>query len=58
MQLAGQLGGMYGVVEGNDSAPTSQVVMAFFNLQRSLQETFGRWDALRQEGAGLRVVGR
>ncbi len=41
-----------------DSAPTSQVVMAFFNLQHSLQETFGRWDALRQEGAELGVVWR
>lgn len=45
-------------MEGNDSAPTSQVVMAFFNLQRSFQETLGRWDALRQEGAGLGVAGR
>ena len=27
-------------------------------LQRSLQETLGRWDALRQQGAGLGVVGR
>jgi hypothetical protein len=52
MQLAGQLGGLYGIVEGNDSAPTSQVVMVFFNLQRSFQETLGRWDALRQVGRG------
>jgi hypothetical protein len=58
MRLAGELGGLYGIVEGNDSAPTSQVVMAFFNLQRSFQETLGRWDALRQEGAGLGVAGR
>ena len=53
MRLNGELGGLYGIVEGNDSAPTSQVVLAFFNLQRALQEALGRWDALRQQGAGL-----
>jgi len=58
LRLAGELGGLYGIVEGHDSAPTSQVVMSFFNLQRSFQETLGRWDALRQEGAGLGVAGR
>ncbi|MGD0992135.1 MAG: glycoside hydrolase [Gemmatimonadales bacterium] len=58
LRLAGELGGLYGIVEGNDSAPTSQAAMQFFSLQRSLQDALGRWDALRQEGAGLGVVGR
>jgi photosystem II stability/assembly factor-like uncharacterized protein len=58
LRLSGELGGLYGIVEGNDSAPTSQVAMQFFSLQRSLQDALGRWDALRQEGAGLGVVGR
>ncbi|MGA2382736.1 MAG: glycoside hydrolase [Gemmatimonadales bacterium] len=58
LRLAGELGGLYGIVEGNDSAPTSQVAMQFFSVQRSLQDALGRWDALRQEGAGLGVVGR
>jgi hypothetical protein len=58
MQVDGELGGLYSIIEGNDSAPTSQAVMAFFTYEHTLTALLGRWDALRREASGLGVVGR
>ncbi len=58
LRISGELGSVYSIVEGNDSAPTDEVARAFFTYSRSLQALLNRWDALRQEGAGLGVVGR
>ena len=58
MRVNGELGALYGIVEGNDSAPTSQLAAAYFTVQLQLQDLLGRWDAVRQEGVGLGVVGR
>ena len=37
---------------------TDEVARAYFAYSRSLQALLGHWDALRQEGAGMGVVGR
>ena len=58
MRISGELGSIYSIVEGNDSAPTEEVARAYFTYSRSLQALLNRWDALRQEGAGMGVVGR
>jgi len=58
LRISGELGSVYSIVEGNDSAPTDEVARAFFTYSRSLQALLNRWDALRQEGAGMGVAGR
>jgi hypothetical protein len=58
LRISGELGSVYSIVEWNDSAPTDEVARAFFTYSRSLQALLNRWDALRQEGAGMGVAGR
>ena len=58
LRLSAELGGLYGIVEGNDSAPTSQVGVAYLGYERQLEQLLGRWDSLRREGQGLGVVER
>jgi len=53
-RLAGQLAGLYDVVEETDAAPTSQAVAGVAALQRTLAGLRRRWSAL--ERAAGRVV--
>ena len=45
-QLNGDLGSLYGVVEGADAGPTSQVVEAAGRVERGLRDTLARWGAI------------
>ena len=53
-RLAGQLAGLYGVVEETDATPTSQAVLGVAELQRALARLRPRWRAL--ERAAARVL--
>jgi len=53
-RLAGQLAGLYDVVEETDAAPTSQAVAGVAALQRTLTGLRRRWTVL--ERAAGRVV--
>jgi hypothetical protein len=46
-RLNGDLGSLYGVVEGADAGPTSQVVEAAGRVERLLEDTLARWEAIR-----------
>jgi hypothetical protein len=52
------LGGLYGIVEGYDGAPTTQAARAVGVAERTLADLLARWDALKREGASLGVPGR
>ncbi|MGH7533734.1 MAG: hypothetical protein ACREL4_10620, partial [Gemmatimonadales bacterium] len=43
----GEIGGVYGIVEGADAAPTSQAALAAHRLDRQAARLQSRWSALR-----------
>ncbi|HJO38283.1 MAG TPA: hypothetical protein QF650_06710 [Vicinamibacterales bacterium] len=45
-RLNGDLGSLYGIVEGADVGPTSQVVEAAGRTERALQDALARWAAI------------
>ena len=51
--LNGQLGGLYGLIEGTDAAPTIEGAAAVGRAVRSLAPLLARWDALKAEGETL-----
>ena len=57
-RLNGELGGLFGIVEGYDGAPTTQALRAVAVAERTLTDLLARWDGLQREGAGLGVRGR
>ncbi|MCH2464112.1 MAG: hypothetical protein MK335_12945, partial [Gemmatimonadetes bacterium] len=46
--LNGNLGTLYGIVEGADVGPTPQVVEAAGGAERALRDTLARWQALER----------
>jgi hypothetical protein len=57
-RVSGELGGLYGIVEGYDGAPTTQALRAVAAAERTVTDLLARWDGLKREGAGLGVQGR
>jgi photosystem II stability/assembly factor-like uncharacterized protein len=57
-RVNGQLGGLYGIVEGYDGAPTSQALRAVAAAERAVTDLLARWDALKREGVALGVPSR
>jgi photosystem II stability/assembly factor-like uncharacterized protein len=56
--LNGQLGGLYGMVEGTDAAPTPQASAAVAAADRALGRLLTRWAGLRREAAWFDRGGR
>jgi hypothetical protein len=57
-RVNGQLGGLYGIVEGYDGAPTSQALRAVAAAERAVTDLLARWGVLTREGAALGVPSR
>jgi len=51
--LNGQLGGLFGLLQGTDAAPTLQATTAVGRAERDLAPVLARWAALRREAAAL-----
>ena len=45
-RLNGDLGSLYGLIDGVDAGPTSQVVEAAGQVERVLRDTLARWEAI------------
>jgi photosystem II stability/assembly factor-like uncharacterized protein len=48
VRLNGQLGGLYGTIEGADAAPTTQVGRAVAAQERALQAVLARWEVAKR----------
>jgi hypothetical protein len=49
--INGQLGGLHGLVEGTDAAPTTQAVRAAGEAEHALAGLLGRWGGLKRQAA-------
>jgi hypothetical protein len=53
-RLNGELGALYGVIQGADVAPTTQALAAIAGKEAELKAALARWQGLRN--AGLRAL--